>query len=100
VRCGAAYALGAMRAQQAGPKLTETLDDPDPQVRRNAAWALGRIGDTAALPKLRALLADTALDGAVAREAEAAINAIERPGWQQLAGTVRKWLKRRAASTA
>ncbi len=100
VRRSATYALGAMRAQQAGPKLMATLDDPDPQVRRNAAWAIGRIGDPAALPKLRALQADTALDGAVTREAEAAIYAIERPGWQHLAGAVQRWLTRWAASTA
>jgi HEAT repeat protein len=100
VRRSATYALGAMRAPQAGPKLMATLDDPDPQVRRNAAWAVGRIGDPAALPKLHALQADTALDGAVAREAEAAIYAIQRPGWQHLAGAVQRWLTRRAASTA
>jgi HEAT repeat protein len=100
IRGSAAYALGAMRAQQAGQMLTETLDDPDPQVRRNAAWAMGRIGDSSALPELRALLADTALNGAVAREAEAAIYTIERPGWQHLAGTVRGWITHRAASTA
>jgi HEAT repeat protein len=100
VRRSATYALGAMRAQQAGPKLMATLDDPDPQVRRNAAWAIGRIGDPIALPKLRALQADTALDGAVAREAEAAILAIQRPVWQHLAGAVQRWLTRWAARTA
>jgi HEAT repeat protein len=99
VRRSATYALGAIRAQQAVPKLVAILDDPDPQLRRNAAWALGRIGDTAALPKLHALRADTALDGKVAKEAEAAIYAIQRPSWQRLPGAVQKWLTRRAAST-
>jgi HEAT repeat protein len=71
------------------------LSDADAQVRRNAAWGLGRIGDRDALPKLRLLLSDTALDGDVASEAQAAIRAIERPKWQQLPGRARAWLARR-----
>lgn len=98
VRRSAAYALGAMRDRDTMPALVMTLDDPDPQVRRNAAWGLGRIGNPAALPKLRALRSDTALDGDVAREAEAAIQAIERPGWQRLPGAVWSWFARRIAS--
>jgi HEAT repeat protein len=99
VRRSAAYALGAMRAGQVTPALIKALDDPDSQVRRNAAWALGRIGDPAALPRLRALRVDTALDGDVAREAEAAVRAIERPGWRRLSGAAQKWFGRRVAST-
>jgi HEAT repeat protein len=99
VRRSAAYALGAMRARETMPPLMMALDDPDPQVRRNAAWALGRIGDPAALPKLHALRADTALDGDVAREAEAAVRAIQRPDWRRLSGAAQKWFGRRAAST-
>ena len=74
------------------------LNDPDPQVRRNAAWALGRIGDPAALPKLRALLAETALDTDVAKEAEAAVYAIQQPALQRLPGALQKWLTRRRAA--
>jgi len=95
VRRSAAYALGAMRAREAVSALIATLDDPDPQVRRNAAWGLGRIGDPAALPRLRALRADTTLDGDVAREAETAIQAIERPRWQRLPGAMRSWFVHR-----
>ncbi len=98
VRRSATYALGAMRARQAGPSLVPALDDPDPEVRRNAAWALGRIGDPVALPKLRALQADTALDGDVAKEAEAAIYAIQQPALRRLPSTVQKWLTRRQSA--
>ena len=95
VRRSAAYALGAMRARPAVSALLEALGDPDPQVRRNAAWGLGRIGDPAALPKLRLLCTDTALDGDVANEAQAAMRAIERPKWQRLPDMARSWLARR-----
>ncbi|GAB4538534.1 MAG: hypothetical protein Kow0063_26440 [Anaerolineae bacterium] len=91
VRRSAAYALGAMRIMQAVPHLLAALDDSDVHVRRNAAWALGRIGDAAALPRLRILQASTALDREVAREVEAAIDAIQRPAWRRLPGAVRKW---------
>ena len=100
MRRGATYALGAMRARQAGPSLVPALDDPDPVIRRNAAWALGRIEDPVALPKLRALQADTALDGDVAREAEAAIYAIQQPALQRLSSAVHKWATRRRAAGA
>lgn len=96
VRRSAAYALGAMRDQQAVSQLISILDDPDAQVRRNAAWALGRIGDPAALPNLRALQANTAFDREVAKEAGAAIDAIQRPTWSWLPGAVQKWWARRA----
>jgi len=95
VRRSAAYALGAMRATPAVSALVAALSDPDAQVRRNAAWGLGRIGDRTALPKLRLLRGDTALDGDVANEAQAAMRAIERPKWQQLPGMARNWLARR-----
>ncbi len=99
MRRGASYALGAMRARQAGPSLILALDDPDPVVRRNAAWALGRIEDPVALAQLRALQADTALDGDVAREAEAAIYAIQQPALRRLYSALQKWLTRRQAAS-
>jgi HEAT repeat protein len=95
VRRSAAYALGAMRARPAVSALIAALGDADAQVRRNAAWGLGRIGDRGALPKLRLLRSDTALNGDVASEAQAAIRAIERPRWQQLPGMAWNWLARR-----
>jgi HEAT repeat protein len=98
VRRSAAYALGAMRARPAVSALIAALGDADAQVRRNAAWGLGRIGDRDALPKLRLLRSDTALDGDVASEAQAAIRAIERPKWQQLPGMARNWLARRRSA--
>jgi HEAT repeat protein len=100
VRRSAAYALGAMRARQAVSALALALSDPDPQVRRNAAWALGRIQDPVALPVLQALQKDTALDGKVAQEAQAAIQAIRRPAWRQLPGLVSRWLTRRLTNAA
>jgi HEAT repeat protein len=95
VRRSAAYALGAMRAGEAASGLISALADPDAQVRRNAAWALGRIGDPLALPDLRALLADDALAGQVAREAQIAIDVIRRPAWQRLPRLAWKLLARR-----
>jgi len=99
VRRSAAYALGAMRAQQAVSALVLALDDLDAQVRRNAAWALGRIGDSVALPKLQALQLDAALDGSVAQEAQAAIQAIQRPAWRRLARLLRKSPARHVSGT-
>jgi HEAT repeat protein len=89
-----------MRAQQAVSALVLALDDLDPQVRRNAAWALGRIGDSVALPKLRTLQADAALDGGVAQEAQAAIHAIQRPAWRRLTRLLLKSPARHVSGTA
>ncbi|MEM9073314.1 MAG: HEAT repeat domain-containing protein, partial [Myxococcota bacterium] len=53
--------LGHFRDAAAVPQLILALDD-DPQVRRSAAWALGRIGSPdadAAKPKLLEVLAET-----------------------------------------
>jgi HEAT repeat protein len=98
VRRSAAYALGAMRSRQATSALIAALEDPDHQVRRNAIWALSRIKDSAALPTLRALQANTALDSEVAQEIKTAINAIQRPVWRWLSGILKKWSVRRAPS--
>jgi hypothetical protein len=56
---------------------------------------LGRIGNPAALPKLRALAVDASLDPEVVREVEMAIRAIERPAWQQLLQAIQDWVVRR-----
>lgn len=86
VRRSAAIALGNLgpQAAPAGEALRRALQHPDTRVRQNAAWALGRVGVTAAEPALQDLIAllkdpdalvrrDTALTlgtlGAVAKEA-------------------------------
>jgi HEAT repeat protein len=38
--------------------LIETLNDPKPRVRKDAAWALGRLGDDRAASPLNNLLQD------------------------------------------
>jgi epoxyqueuosine reductase len=50
-------ALGNAGRAGSVPALAATLDDADPLVRAHAAWALGRIGDTAAHRALVARLA-------------------------------------------
>jgi epoxyqueuosine reductase len=47
-----AVALGNLKAQEAVPELIRLLDDEEPLVRGHAAWALGEIGDPAALKAL------------------------------------------------
>ncbi|MCD6359342.1 MAG: HEAT repeat domain-containing protein, partial [Armatimonadetes bacterium] len=41
---------------QAVPAITEMLDDPELEVRRDTAWILGEIGDPSAVPTLEKLL--------------------------------------------
>jgi HEAT repeat protein len=54
VRSVAAAVIGAYSWHGATPTLIKLVtDDPDPTVRRNAAWALGKIGDGAARPALQ-----------------------------------------------
>ncbi|MFQ5611716.1 MAG: HEAT repeat domain-containing protein [Anaerolineae bacterium] len=83
VRRSAVYALGALKAEKALQALVAALADPDPVVRYNSAWAVGRIGPkaTVALPALRRLQTDLALEGAVAEAALRAERAITRPSW-------------------
>jgi epoxyqueuosine reductase len=54
-------ALGNVAARGSVPALTGALDDPEPLVRGHAAWALGRLGGSAAL---------AALTRALSREAD------------------------------
>lgn len=42
------------------PRIEECLDDPDPAVRKAAAYSLGQLEDTPALPRLLSLLKDPA----------------------------------------
>lgn len=60
VNIAAAMGLGVMRAQEAGPALSAVLADAsrDAYLRANAAGALGKIRDAAALPALMKGLRD------------------------------------------
>jgi HEAT repeat protein len=61
LRATAAQALGELGAQSARDHLLKTLQvDEDMQSRRAAAYALGLIGDTSAVPDLIAVLCDPA----------------------------------------
>jgi len=57
-------ALGNVADRASVPALTAALDDPEPLVRGHAAWALGRLGGTAAR---------AALEGALSREVDAEV---------------------------
>ncbi len=48
----------AARGEYAIPQLIEAMESPDPKVRSNAAWTLGRIRDTRTIPFLKKHLAD------------------------------------------
>ena len=100
----ATYALAA-RGDAAVPVLLELVDHDDSWVRINAAFALGEIGATSAVPRLAALLANPhqqvvrqALDAlaAIGEGLAPALPAIERlltrsnPDWQA-AQVMRGW---------
>ena len=57
-------ALGNIADRDSVPTLTAALDDPEPLVRGHAAWALGRLGGSAAR---------AALEGALSREVDAEV---------------------------
>ncbi|MBI1746018.1 MAG: HEAT repeat domain-containing protein [Acidobacteria bacterium] len=50
-------ALGKIRSKEALPLLVATLDNVNPDRRAAAAWAIGEIGDTTAVPALQKALA-------------------------------------------
>jgi len=70
-----AVALGNLRSPEAVPALIRALDDEEPLVRGHAAWALGRIGLTAAMDALRRRLG-VEDDAEVRSEIEAAVEEI------------------------
>lgn len=72
VRAHAATAIGGLKGAGARAELEGLVaSDPDPAVRRNAAWALGQIGDPASADVLRAAKSDPS--GLVRRTANAAL---------------------------
>lgn len=80
VRAHAAEALGALKSHDALMDLLGALDDPSADVRYWAAYALGEIGDPAALPALDRLAesdrASVGGAGSVAAEASSAAELI------------------------
>lgn len=60
-------------------RLVEALDSRIVAVRRNAAWALGLIGDYSVYPELAGLLEDEDEDISVRREAAVALGRLRRP---------------------
>jgi len=71
----AAVVLGNVGTAEDVPALATALGAPEPLVRGHAAWALGRIGSSAALDALRDGLARES-DAWVREEAEAAVAAL------------------------
>ena len=72
VRAHAATAIGGLKGAGARATLESlVINDPDPAVRRNAAWALGQIGDAASTDVLRQAKDDPS--GLVRRTANAAL---------------------------
>jgi epoxyqueuosine reductase len=72
-----AVVLGGRRRKEDIPALAQALKDPEPLVRRHAAWALGEIGGADALAVLKIAL-DIEKDPDVIQEIKAAIeNMIE-----------------------
>jgi epoxyqueuosine reductase len=65
-------ALGNIADRTSVPALAAALDDPEPLVREHAAWALGRLGGTAARAALEAAL-NREVDAAVRDECELAL---------------------------
>jgi len=74
----AAHSLGQIRDRAATPALILVLSDESAEddVRREAAWALGRIGDTSAVAALQQAL--TARDPYLAEAAQEALRRISR----------------------
>ena len=75
------------------PGLAAALSDPDGNVRRGAAWALGEIGDPRAIPVLVAALADASGDmlGIGGRVCDVAAEALLRIGSPEARSAVEQW---------
>ena len=68
--------MGKLRDPRAVDPLIPLLKDPKKQVRKNAAWALGIIGDDRAVATLTASLDDP--DGDVRTATREALDAIKK----------------------
>jgi epoxyqueuosine reductase len=75
LRRNVAVALGNWGSAEAAQALLVALDDPEPLVRGHAAWALGRIGSSAAAEGLRNRMV-VERDPFVSGEIEAALAAL------------------------
>jgi len=82
-----------MLGAEAVPELLSALSDPDGNVRRGTAWALGQIGDRRAVPFLIELLGDTAggMFGIGERICDVAAEALERIGTPEALEAIRQW---------
>lgn len=80
-----ATALGNWGSAEAVPALIAALGDDEALVRGHAAWALGRIGSSAAREALRARLVDEQ-DAWVREEVEAALGEVEDGSIGEIAG--------------
>jgi HEAT repeat protein len=58
VQLAAAYAIRRLGGQSYDKLFSDAITDPDPTVRSNAVFILGKIGDKSALPELKAVLRD------------------------------------------
>ncbi len=77
VRVAAGETLGLIGDEQAVAALIAVLQDEEPPVQRVAAYALGRIEDTSAVPDLIALLNDTSREPHVRSEVADALGKIK-----------------------
>lgn len=77
MRRNACVALGNAGAPASVPPLAQALADPEPLVRRHAAWALGRIGGPDAAAALRGAL-DAETEAAVREEIGQALDELSR----------------------
>ena len=82
VRLQAARSAGIRRDKPLSEQLVRLPPDRDPAVRREAAIALGRLGDAAAVPALYKALGDADVFAAWSvRQAIRRLNAWERTSW-------------------
>jgi len=92
VRRAAAGSLGQIPFAEATEALRLALNDPDPQVRWNAVWALGQVGDESDIPALRKRLTDEELaaGGPVRVAARRALWRLRVRSWSQKLGLKRR----------
>lgn len=91
-RVVAARRLGELRAKSAVPDLIEALEERDPYLRTNAAWALGEIGNPAAISALIPLLAEDPIADAP-QASQYAAAALRQLGRGALVDAFTAWLQ-------